>query len=315
VSPIRITGLTNGVVYPVRVRAVNHAGPGAGSAVVRGMPLPAPDAPAALSVVAQTGRVVTLQWTPAPGGLPATGYVVEGGENSGEVQASIPVSSGLPTLTLDVPPGSFYVRVHTVAGPAWSPPSNEIRIFIERAVVPSRPLGLRSLVSGSTVSLSWTNTFTGGAPTGMVLSVTGALSTSLLLPLSESFRVSGVPPGVYNVRVRAVNAAGESASSLEERLVVPAACGDPSQGPPAAPADFTASASGQAYYLAWAPPAGGSAVESYVVRVAGAFTGTLTTTRRSLSGVAAAGEYTVTVAAMNSCGVGAATAPASVVIR
>jgi hypothetical protein len=126
VSPVRITGLTNGVAYPVRVRALNHAGAGAPSPAVPAVPQPAPAAPTALTVVAQSGRVVTLQWTPGLGAMPAAGYVVEGGELPGQVQATLPVTSGLPTLTFEAPPGAYYLRVHAVAGAAWSASSNEI---------------------------------------------------------------------------------------------------------------------------------------------------------------------------------------------
>jgi hypothetical protein len=55
-------------------------------------------------------------------------------------------------------------------------------------------------------------------------------------------------------------------------------------------------------------------VEGYVVQIAGSHTGTTTTTSRSLDGVAPPGSYTVSVAATNGCGMGPATAPATMVI-
>jgi hypothetical protein len=63
------------------------------------------------------------------------------------------------------------------------------------------------------------------------------------------------------------------------------------------------------------PPINGPAVEGYEVRVAGAFTGTLTTAERFLTGVGAPGTYAISVAATNACGVGPATAPVTVVLR
>ena len=48
------------------------------------------------------------------------------------------------------------------------------------------------------------------------------LSNIAVLPVaSTSFSVGGVPPGVYYLRVRGVNASGVGAPSAELRLVVP----------------------------------------------------------------------------------------------
>ena len=314
VSPIRVGGLVNGVPYAVRVRAVNDAGPGAASVAGVGVPVPAPAEPRDLRVIAQSGRHVTLQWRPPVGGVPATGYVLEGGAIPGQVQASIPVGSGLPTFAFDAPPGTFYLRVHAVSGSGWSPPSNEIRIFVDVPVEPFVPLNFRSLVSGSRVTLSWTNNFAGGPPTGFLLSVRGGLNTSIQLPAGESFSVSGVPPGAYAVRLAAVNAAGASGLSNEVSFTVPSACSDPDQGPPHVPEDFETSTSGRAFYVAWAVPATGPAIERYDVQVSGTHTGTFTTTDRFLSGMAGPGAYTISVAGANACGVGTATAPLTIVI-
>jgi titin len=315
VSPIRIGNLTNGVAYAIRVRAVNVAGVGAASPAVAGTPLSAPAAPTGLIVAAQSGRRVTLQWRPPTAGVQVTGYVIQGGSDAGEVEASLPVPSGLPTVTFDAPPGAFHVRVHAVAGPAWSPPSNEIRIYVDVPIRPSPPRDLRRLVNGTSVSLSWRNTFEQGPPAGIRLVVTSARgSSTIALPVVETFRVDGVAAGTYEVEVRAVNAYGDSGFGSGAQVNVPASCGGPSQGPPQVPADFVAATSGRGYHISWSPPAAGSAVEGYVVQIAGSHTGTTTTTSRSLDGVAPPGSYTVSVAATNGCGMGPATAPATMVI-
>ena len=71
-------------------RARNGAGPGNTATVtltVRGTTtLP----PTELYAASISGNTVTLRWTPPPGGLPPTDYVLEGGVNPGEVLASIP---------------------------------------------------------------------------------------------------------------------------------------------------------------------------------------------------------------------------------
>jgi hypothetical protein len=258
---------------------------------------------------------VTLQWRPPVAGAAVTGYVIQGGGEPGEVVASVTVASGLPTLTFDAPPGAFYVRVHAVAGPAWSPPSNEVRIYVDMPLRPSPPSDLRRLANGSSVSLSWRNTFEQGAPTGVLLRVSSPQgSSTIALPVVETFRLDGVPAGTYVVQVTAVNAAGESGFGSQAQVVVPASCADATQGPPHAPTGFVAATSGRSYHLAWEPPATGPALESYIVQVGGSFTGATPTTSRVLSGVAPPGAYTISVAARNSCGIGPSTASMTIVI-
>ena len=75
--PHEITGLTDGVTYGVRVRAVNAVGDGAWSSTVNQVAALLPDAPSALSLTPQTSAL-DLSWTaPADnGGAAITGYTV-----------------------------------------------------------------------------------------------------------------------------------------------------------------------------------------------------------------------------------------------
>ena len=97
-------------------------------------PLP----PIALAAEAVAGNTVTLRWTPPPGGLTPTGYVVEGGIAPGEVLASLPNGSASARYTFAAPTGTFYVRVHTLSGGARSAASNEIRLFVNVPQPPCR---------------------------------------------------------------------------------------------------------------------------------------------------------------------------------
>ena len=270
----------------------------------------APEAPTSLAVTAQSGRVLTLRWLPATAGVPPTGYVLRGGTLPGEVLASIPTGSLLPTFTFTVPPGSYFLRVHAIADGLWSAPSNELRVFAALPVPPSAPAQLLASVNGTDVALSWKNTFAGGPPTGLVLSARGSANVSVPLPLGEMFSMRQVPPGTYTVALTATNGAGESPRSNMVTLTVPAACVEQ----PNAPEDFTATASGHTFDLAWSPPAAGAAVTSYTVTVSGTSAAVFTTSERTLSGTVASGTYTVRVQATNGCGAGPATAMRAVVI-
>ena len=140
-----------------------------------------------------SGNTVTLRWTPPQAGLPPTDYVLEGGVNPGQVLASISVGSANPIYTFVAPTGAFHVRMHTMSGATRSDASNEIRIFVNVPAPPSAPADLLGLVNGLSVALAWRNTFEGGAPGGLILDVTGALTTSIPLGLTDSFRFDGVP--------------------------------------------------------------------------------------------------------------------------
>ncbi len=269
-----------------------------------------PTSPEGLVASSVAGNVVTLRWT-IPSAEPIlTGFVLEGGVSPGEVLASIPTGSAAPTFTFAAPAGSFYVRVHALNDTARSAASNEIRIHVNTPVVPSAPANLLGLVNGSTLALAWTNTYTGGAPTSLVLDVSGAITTSVPLGVSETFSFAGVPGGTYTLSVRAQNAAGSSPPSNLVTLTFPGVC----SGPPGTPADVVAYRVGQTVFVTWSPAAGGPAPTSYLLGVTGAFAGGFATTGRALSGTVGPGSYTLSVIAVNPCGASAASPPQTVVV-
>jgi hypothetical protein len=266
--------------------------------------------PTGLHVDSVVGNRVTLRWTAPPAGTPPTGYVLRGGVNPGEVAASIPTGSVDPLFTFDAPTGAFFIRMHTSAGSALSGPSNEVPLVVNVPLPPSPPSGLLAVVSGSTLGMSWRNTFQGGAATGLALDVTGAVTTSLPLGLAETFSFAGVPSGTYTLSLRATNAGGASPPSNSVTLTFPGPC----SGAPQPPADFLATKAGNVITVRWNPPAGGTAATSYVLNVSGAFVGSIPTGGRSLFGAVGNGSYTLSVVAMNACGASAGTAPVTVTV-
>ena len=59
---------------------------------------------------------MTLQWQPPASGTAPTSYQLEGGINPGQTLAIMPTGSNAPVFTFTAPPGSFYVRMRSVAG-------------------------------------------------------------------------------------------------------------------------------------------------------------------------------------------------------
>lgn len=317
-SPVVIDGLTDFSVYTLRVRGSNAAGVGVPSPAMAATAGPVPGPPLGLTTTAIAGNTATISWTPPPAGAtPATGYVLEGGVFPGQVLASIPTGSLAPTFTFVAPTGAFFIRVHAVSGAVHSAPSNEIRIFVEVPAGPSAPTNLLGLVNGSSLTLSWTNTFGGGPSASLWLKVTGTLTTGLPLrvpvlplPMGDTFGYDGVPPGTYTLSVAASNASGVSPFSNPVTLTFPAPC----SGVPWVPVNFQAWRIGTTIFVSWSPPTTGPAVTSYTVQVSGAYVGSFTTGGRTLSGVAVPGSYVLSVAAGNACGMGPATPTQMVVI-
>ena len=187
--------------------------------------------PTNLQVVSVVGNIVVLAWTPPSGGLAPTGFQLEGGFGPGQVVGSVPL--GLtPGLTATLPTGVLYLRVRTLAGASTSGPSNEVVAYVNVPVAPAAPTNLLGLAVGNTLTLAWQNTLTAGTPTGIVLDVSGAVSGSIPLGLSESFSFAGVPPGSYTFAVRAANGAGTSAASNAVSLTFPTGCSGAPHVPP-----------------------------------------------------------------------------------
>jgi hypothetical protein len=266
-------------------------------------PQPPVQAPTGLRAWSIDGNTVTLRWETPPIGPAPTGFVLEGGIAPGQVLASIPTNSPYPIYTFSAPSGAFYVRVHAMAGAERSGPSNEIRLFVNTPAPPSPPAGLLGLVDGSSLSLSWRNTFEGGAPTALILDVGGALDTSVVMSVTDRFTYHGVPGGTYTFTVSAMNAAGTSVASNPVTLTFPGAC----SGAPLSPVGFLAYKVGNTISVVWDAAASGPAPTEYVLNVSGGFVGSFPTTGRTLSGAVGPGAYGLSVAATNSCGASPAT--------
>jgi hypothetical protein len=267
-----------------------------------------PQPPADLSVVSVVGNRITLRFTPPSIGPSPTNYVLRGGATPGEVAASLPTGSTQAIFTFDGPTGVYYVRLHTVSGSNESGPSNEIRLVVNTPVAPSAPANLLGLVNGSTISLAWRNTFAGGAPTSLLLDVTGTAATTIPLGLSEGFSMMNVPPGTYTLALRAANGAGVSPASNAVTLTFPGAC----TGAPSAPVGLLAARSGNVLTVIWEPPASGAAPTGYALVVSGGLNGVFTTAGRALAGTVPSGNYTLQVYAFNPCGNGPVAPPITV---
>lgn len=279
------------------------------SGVFLGTPVPQPR-PTNLSVVSVVGNRATFRWTP-PTSVIATGYVLEGGVAPGQVLGSLPTGGAATTFSVDLPTGVFFVRVHALSASGRSSATNEVQVFVNVPQPPSAPTRLLGLVNGSALGLSWMQPATGGAPTSMLLDVSGAIATTLPIPAGESFAYPAVPPGTYTFAVRAANAVGVSAASSPLTLTFPGGC----SGAPQAPTNLTGTASAGRVTVAWEAPTAGAAVTGgYVLDVSGAVALSVPFATRGVTAPVPPGVYTFQVRAVNACGSSVPSSPVSVTV-
>ena len=113
-SPAVITGLTNGTVYSIRLRAVSAAGNGAASDAVSSTPRTTPSAPTALVATAGDGEVSVAFTAGADGGSAITNY--EFSTNGGTSWSAFnPVVTASPAVIGGLTNGTSYsIRLRAV---------------------------------------------------------------------------------------------------------------------------------------------------------------------------------------------------------
>ena len=205
------TGLTNGVSYKVEVRAANTQGKGDWSNpryAEPGAQVMIPDAPRVGASV--SGSTVSASWSASDNGSPIDGWEIGG---TGEVGA------GTTTYVWhNVEPGSYRVRVRARNAAGWSDwgVSNSVTVDQPAVHVPDAPR-VSAVVSGSTVSASWSASDNGSPIDGWEIGGTGEVGAG-----TTTYVWRNVEPGSYRVRVRARNAAGWSDWGESNRVTVAA---------------------------------------------------------------------------------------------
>ena len=215
VSPLSVTGLTDGTTYAVRVRALNSQGAGVSSAMVEGTPENAPGAPVITSVVS-ANQSVRVAFTPAtPRGLVVTNYQYSIDDGSTWVTRS-PVSVSSPLTIEGLTNGTSYqIRIRGVNARGAGIESDAI------TGIPSVPPGaptLTSVTAGSasgSLDVAFTTGTTGGsAITETQYSLDGGTSWVVANQVTSPVTITGLTNGVtYSVKLRHVNLRGAGVAS------------------------------------------------------------------------------------------------------
>lgn len=279
------------------IRAIYPAGGGGA--------VPGPPAGFSSSI---SGSTVTLTWTAPTTGGAVTTYVIEAGTAPGLANiTSFVTGNTLTSIAFSgVPPGVYYLRVRGRNALGTGAPSNEI--IVTSGALPTPPTGLAATVSGSTVTLSWSPPSSGEPVTTYILEAGSAPGLSNLANLvtnstAPGLQFTGVPPGVYYLRVRARNVVGTSGPSNEIQVNV--ACPLPSP-----PTNFAFTKSGGQVTFTWQAPSTGPAPVGYRIS-AGTATGLENILvadlgpGTSLTASGPPGTYFIRVKSRSACGVSA----------
>jgi predicted phage tail protein len=213
-NALSVSGMVPAGRYYARVQAVNAYGAGPVSAEITFVAggTDQPGNPTGLAI-SWNGTVATFTWAPGSG---ATTYYVEAGSVSGAADLARIEVGPTTRFSVDVPPGTYFVRVRAASASGVSGPSNEI--VVQGRGGPEPPTSLSSSVSNRVVDLRWFAPAAGPAPAGYVIEAGSARGLANLATIRigpQTRFVTSAPPGDYFVRVRSLNARGVSGPSTE----------------------------------------------------------------------------------------------------
>jgi predicted RNA-binding protein with TRAM domain len=210
-SPLDLTGLTNGTQYAVQIRAVSAIGSGAASSSVDATPQASPGAPTITAVSTGAGSAAVSFIAGYSGGGTITDYEYE-------LSPGIWTSAGTTTSPLSIPSlanGTAYtvaIRAMTSSGAGAASQTSGFTT----PEVPSAP-GVSVTRGDTTLAIAYTPGSPGGSTiTGYEYSLDGGSHWTTATTASPIV-VTGLTNGTtYPVSVRAVNTIGNGAGSTPQ---------------------------------------------------------------------------------------------------
>ena len=126
-NPIIITGLTNGITYSIKLRAINRVGSSPDSNEISGTPAAAPDAPILQAILPADGSAYAYFIAGANGGSPITNY--EYTSNGTTWSALSPADTATPLLITGLTNGiATSIQIRAINGSGSSTASNSITV-------------------------------------------------------------------------------------------------------------------------------------------------------------------------------------------
>ena len=323
-----VTGLVNGGTYSFTVVATNRAGDSLPSTpsvgvLVAGAPL----APTGVEAT-PASTSASVRWnTSSANGSPVLSYTVTAVElpsRSCTVRVSDPNASTETCTIAGLSNGTAYTFVVRATNVVGTSPASTPSSPVTFATVPSVPMSISAVGSGSSATITWTPAGNGGSPiTSYSVSTTQrpfrtCVTTALIGAPPTSCVIDGLTIGeTYSFRVRATNLLGSSRQSVASAPVLMGTR-------PAAPTGVTAIRGNREIEVLWtAAVAPDLPVTSYVVTAVGdpakQCTATNTTGQPQVTSCVVGGltngvGYSFTVRATNAIGSSDASDPSASVI-
>lgn len=227
---ITTSGLFPGIVYYVRLRAVNASGISGNSATYQQLLIP--PAPSARASSGATAVAFTANWIQALG---ATAYAIDVADNPG-FNPTLPGYTGLATTSTSIsvtglsPGQTYYYHVKASNSSGTSDWSSTISAL----TAPQPPLAIDATASATVMDIHWLSVV---SATQYELYISNDQNFSSLLPGYTPKIISGngvtsetatglTPSTLYYLKMRAINAAGASDFSMI-RIVSTTAIGGP----------------------------------------------------------------------------------------
>jgi hypothetical protein len=304
-SPYTISGLTNGTVYQVKLRAVNAAGSGLASAVALGSPSTAATAPTISSLIGANSQITVNFVAPGSnGGFPITNYQYSLDNGNTWVTRS-PASSTSPMVITGLTNGLTYsVRIRAVTSVGAGAASSSSSILI--SVAATAPTITQGVPGNQQIQISWTSPISNGGSqiTNYQYSTDNGVNWTTLAPIQSTspYTITGLVNGTqYQIKLRAINSAGPGDSSI----AFPAT----PYTIPNSPIITSTTASDSQVVVAFAPPVvnGGSAISNYLISVDNGATYTSTGQNSSpiiVKGLTNGTQYLIVLQAVNAAGPG-----------
>ena len=302
-----ITGLTNGQVYNVGIRATNAIGSSSWATSGNVIPATNPAAPTAPTLTTGNSQIQATWTAPDNGGTTITSYTVQyrvTGETSWNTTTTSTTSLTITGLTNGATYQVRIIAVNAVGSSSASPGASATP-----SSVPDAPLAPTITRGNGQLALSWTAPAAQGSAitdydVQYKLSTASVWTNHAFTGTDTSTTITGLTNGsAYDVQVRATNANGSgswSASGVGTPATIPTAPGAP-----------TLTAGNAQLEVSWTAPAtGGTAITDYDVQYALAGTASWTelnlvgaSTSTTITGLINGTAYDVRIRARNAVGV------------